>query len=222
MFALVNNNFNYEDVDDTSFTIQLTSVVAGNLIVLWCKWEEGDTTLSISDGTSSLDTTTHINNGSTVHGCWAYILSTVANGTVTYTFTFGANSHFKRAHVAQFSYSGTIEYDGSTGASGTGTAVDSGTIATTGSEEICLGGYGESNNTTRASHAIDGTAADGVFSGGGSLTDAWYRRLTATDADVEATVTLGTSMAWIGGVIGFKESGAAAATVKQLAALGVG
>lgn len=195
-------------VSELSNTVALTGVGAGNLIVLWVKWE-GPTSgsMTVSDGTSSLSIGTLVehSNGD-LQGQFAYLLS-ANSGDRTYTVTFPTGAVYKRIRIAEYSYNGTISFDAQNTGSGTGVTPTSGNITTTGTDEIVLGGYAEYSNTTPSSPLINGVAA--TFITGGVNAKMWYRLVNATFTG-NASVTIDKSSAWLANVIAFKVASASA------------
>jgi len=195
--------FVQSEVSDLSTTVSLTGVGAGNLIVMWIKWE-GATTggATVSDGTSSLSMGTlveHSNND--LQGQFAYLLS-ANSGNKTYTVTFPSGSAYQRIRIAEYSYSGTISLDVQNTGSGTGVTPTSGDITTTGTDEIVLGGYGEYTGTTPSAPLVNGVAA--TFITGGTNAKMWYRLPTSTFSNGNASLTINISSNWIANVIAFK------------------
>lgn len=189
-------------VSESSNTVSLTGVGAGNLIVVWAKWE-GTTSgsITVSDGTSSLTSGTlvvHANND--LHGQFAYLLS-ANSGDKTYTVTFPTGATYQRIRIAEYSYSGTISFDAQNTGSGTGLTPTSGNITTTGTDEIVLGGYAEYTNTAPSSPLINGVAA--TFIADGVNAKMWYGLVNATFTG-NASVTINISSAWLANVIAFK------------------
>ena len=73
----------------------------------------------------------------------------------------------------EFSYAGTAAFDVQSTGTGVSTALNSGNVTTTGTEEICLGGSGEYTGLTISAMQINGEAADG------SVNPAFYFALVA-------------------------------------------
>src|SRR5688572_22541321 len=103
--AFVQQNTVTDDANDTGAQVALTGVGAGNLIVLWVKWEgAAGATITASDGTSNFTVrpTNDHNGNNDLHGAFAYLL--VANsGDKTFTVTWSAARPFKAVHVKEFS-----------------------------------------------------------------------------------------------------------------------
>ena len=186
---------------ESGTTVTLTGVTAGNLIVIWIKWEDGAGTATVSDGTDSFTMATAGNSGSGPAGQFGYLLSS-SSGDKTYTIT--APGSFQRFRVAEFSYSGTIVADAENIALGTSSSPASGNIATTGTIELALGGYGEYTANALSGMQINGQAYDNVS--GGSYTKMWNKSFSSTFTG-QASATLTPSSEWVCSVISFKESG---------------
>ena len=203
--------FVQSNVADELTTVSLTGVTAGNLIVLWVKWE-GTTTggATVSDGTTSLTMGTLSDPGDNTVGQFAYLLS-ANGGNKTYTVTFPTGATFPRLRIAEFSYSGTISLDAQNIGSGDSAAPASGNITTTGTDEIVLGGFSESALVTLSSPLINASAA--TFVVGGVHTKMWYRIVTSTFTG-NASATSDTSSFWVSNVIAFKIASASGAVTK--------
>lgn len=193
---------------DMTNTCQLTGVTAGNLIVVWTKWEmaSSNTDATVSDGTSTLTRgTLGADATSSPNGQFHYILSSVASGTVTYTATFPSSS-FQRIRVAEFSYTAdTIALDSqNTGHSGSADPAVSGAITIQGSDELVFGGIGEFSGFTINSRSINGSAADGYVDGsGGTQCQMWYKAFSSPFSNGTASADLNTAGAWVCNVIAF-------------------
>lgn len=186
-------------------TVTLPSVTAGRLIGVFLKYEGASTTSTLSDGLgSTVVPKTQISHANgDMHGRWFYILASVGSGsTVTFTVTFGASRPYWRVHVYEFSYSGTASLDvepSGGGATGTSTAVNSGNMTTTGTDEVVLAGYGEYSAETFSNPLVNAVAASGsiINSPAGSFAASWYRILTATFAGGAATGTISDAREWV-------------------------
>ena len=198
--------FVQSNTSDTVTTVNLTGVGAGNLIVLWVKWE-GTTSggATVSDGTSSLTMGTLSDPGNTAVGQFAYLLS-ANGGNRTYTVTFPSGYSYPRLRIAEFSYSGTVSLDAQNIGSGNSTACASGNIATTGTDEIVLGGYAEYSSNVLSSPLINGAAS--TFISGGTYGKMWYSILTATFSSGNASATLNGNSNWVCNIIAFKVTAA--------------
>lgn len=199
-------------------TVALTGVGAGNLIVLYAKWEDVVGSCTVTDGTTSL--TMGTSNSAAIGPCshFGWLLS-ANSGNKTYTVTFPASAAFKRILIAEFSYSGTAAFDAETSTRSNATSITSGNITTTGTDEVVFGSYAEYSSLTRSAHQINGVAADAVITAA-TNTDMWYRIVSATFTG-QATATLADAGDWTCHIIGFKAT-AAAGAVGVLRHRGVG
>lgn len=143
--------------------VTLTGVTAGNLIVVVTRHEGAATTLTCSDGTTSLTAGNKVSHSNgDLHGQMFYLLS-ANGGNVTYTISYGAARTFKSIIAEEHSYSGgTISLDTqAAGAYGTGTAIASNNITTTGTDELVVGGgVTYTNAATPSAWLVNGGAPD--------------------------------------------------------------
>lgn len=199
-FVRQNKNSAVDGTAVTTCTVTLPSVGAGSLIAVFLKYEGATTTTSVSDGTNTLTAKTekaHTNND--VRGRWFFLESAGGSGsTVTFTCTFGAARSWWGLHVFEFSYSGTASFDvepAGGGGQGTSTAPNSGSMTTTGTDEVVLGGYCNYSSSTISSPSVGGSAASGLQTD--TIGDStWYRILSATMTGA-ASATISPSGAWV-------------------------
>lgn len=226
-FTKIQSNTTVADGSATTVAVSLTGVTAGNLIVCFIKGEGGSVSITVSDGTSTLADGTRTD--STSGGAqFSYLLS-ANGGNRTYTATFGAAQTFRRIFVIEFSYTGgsTGSLDAQNTGSGTSTAPASGTITTTGTDEVVLGFYVDFSGQLSTSEQINGVAADFVLDNPAVANDAmWYRILSATFSGGTASATIAVSGEWICNVIAIKATaaggGGAGNAVPFRSLLGVG
>lgn len=211
-FVAVSTNVNVDTSATThsTFTVNATSVAAGNLAVVMCKWEGGSTTTSVSDGTTTLTAGTAIDHGTAdLHSRMFYIPSSVASGTVTYTITFGAARKFLSMHVWVYSYTGTAVLDVEpTGGGGTGTsqALSSGNFTTTGTAtngELIIAFYAAFSSAGITVQQVNGVTADRTLGADGNSCDSWASRFSATFTGA-ATATISSSHEWNVNCMAFK------------------
>jgi hypothetical protein len=210
--AFVKSNAATEDTDDTAVTVQLTTVTAGNLIVLWIKFEgdaNNNATCSASDGTSSFTArpVNHNDGVDDLHGCFLYLLASVASGTVTYTVTISESVPFKVVHAREYSYTGTLSFDvadeTAEGATSPATVGPSGAITTTGTDEVVIGGIAFYQSTGIDTSTIGGVAAaNEVGTGTSGFTS--HRILTATMTSGTFVANVGADNDWVASIISFK------------------
>jgi hypothetical protein len=219
-FTHVQNNGAVQDASGASISVALTGIGAGNLLVVWLKYEGISTSRTISDGTSTFTNgteTTHSNND--VHGMFSYLLS-ANSGNKTITCTFGASRAWSRIQIWEFSNSGqTLAFDAENGSSGTGTVPNSGNISTANADEVVLGGYGEYSTRTCIAPFINGVAADSFRTD--NITMSCYKIETATFTNGAHTypTAFSGSCDWIFSIIAFKVAGTAAPSLLGQACL---
>jgi hypothetical protein len=182
-------------------TVQLTDVVAGDLIVVWVGEFATNCTISVSDGTDSLTATTRY--GSYAYGEFFYLLSSTATGTVTYTATCTDSVHLL-VQACRTTPAQVVELDGTpTGATGTSTTASSGNITVAGTPNIVFGGVIDFNGGVLSSPVINSSAAEVSEKYASN-----YSYIMATDSAAGFTgaagCTISASEGWIAAVIGFK------------------
>lgn len=204
-FVQSNSSFN-------SNTAALTGVGAGNLIVLHAKWENSKNNISATDGTTSLSLGTRADSASAdgVMSQFAYLL--VANsGNITYTVTFPAGhvAGTRCIVVMEFSYTGTMSLDVQNVGNGNSSAPATGTVTTTGTDEVACGGVGV---WTASQEPITAMLINAVAAGGSVVVSSpsapdsamWYRLLTATFSGGTASCTLDGVDEWSANIITLK------------------
>lgn len=185
----------------TTAAVQLTSIAAGDVVVVWAANGASVDINSVSDGTTSLTLLNQLSNGS-LRTRIAYLLASVATGSVTYTITF-ASSVGANVCAAAFvpPSAASFDVDLATGVGGSGTAISSGNITTTGSDELVVGCASNENTAGYTAHLVNSVAADGnVIKNGASL---WWRFVSATFTGA-ATVTIDVSSRWSCHVVAIK------------------
>lgn len=216
-FTYVNTGQNGTSASGTSLAATVTGVSAGDLVLVLSKWESSDTTVSVSDGTSSLTQTSasHASvSGSEPFCTCHYLLSSVASGSVTYTVTWGASRPWRDVVVIIYTPSGTVVTDGTppAGNGGNSSSLASGSITTTGSDGIAFGMYGEYGAIISATK-INGVNSDRLVTGGfANHTAIWAKSYTSGFIGT-ATGTLSYSNQWVSEIIAFKISGGGGITV---------
>lgn len=188
-------------------SVTLNGVTAGNLVVVWVKWEgsSSNASASISDGTSSLTMTTLGSVGtSSPNGQFGYILSSVASGNVTYTATVPTGGGFINIVAMEFQCdAGVPIYDtDNVGGSASGDPVSTANITTTGYDELVIGACGEFSGWTFVAGTINGANAAPIVSAN-SQTATWYANFSAPFTGA-ATADISAAGAIIVGVIAFK------------------
>lgn len=186
-------------------TIQPTSsVTAGSLIVIWATWGAQSGTPTISDGTTSLTAGTQNHTTGSFYGQFFYLLSSVASGSLTYTFTLAGSPTYVNMKFYEVSHSSATTLDAQNTATDYGTAAVSGTISTANAVSIVFGGlddYGASppfTSPTIGGTAMTATLADSWSNGSG------YRILSSTMTNGAASFTVSSSSQWVSSIIAFK------------------
>lgn len=129
----------------TTITVALTNVKAGDLILGGVSWESTDTTVTCSDGTTSLtgasfNTIDNAGASGEPHAAMFYLVASVATGSLTYTFTLGAGKTFRCAAVIALTPPTTYTFaQNGTPASANAT---SGTAVATGNTTVASAGLG--------------------------------------------------------------------------------
>ena len=200
--------------DTCNVTLTGTSVSAGDLIVAWCGWAQTESGSSFTDSGGSIFLGAGINTGgpwTDVNGQFIYCLSSVATGLPTYTLT-KTGTLFPMFYVFVYTPTATPVLDQqiySAGLGGAGsTSPDSGSITTTGSDELVVGGLlAENDATPVTAYAIGGVGAGpqiASFQASAFTIGMWSGTTTGT---VNATATLNLSEKWLSNAISFKISG---------------
>lgn len=209
MSVFVQSGSNSAAGPTTTLAVTLAAATAGNLIVVWSKYEGTATTTSLSDGTATLTNGTEIGAG-TRQGRMSYLLS-ATGGATTYTLTLGANKTTLRLIVMEFSPTAgkTWSFDIEGTGTGNGTAIATNSITTTGTDEIVVGAVGERSSAgAKSSPQIAGIAAAGSkFEPASWGSWQWYRILTAT-MNGTASITNSVSEQWYASVMGFTAAAA--------------
>lgn len=160
----------------TSSSVTLNGITAGNLLVLWVKFEGGGaTTVTVSDGTSSFTAApTQINHSNgQLNGQFFYLLSANA-GNKTITATYGAARSYKRMIVSEYSYSNTAAFTDDAGNYGNSASPSSGNMTSYNGANLGVGGFGEYAGTTTSSETIAGNAASNPAAMTATYASSWY------------------------------------------------
>lgn len=199
------------------------TVAAGDIVVVMVGWEGTDTTIAVSDGTTTL-TPWSIGNKGTAgsngepHLAMSYLLASVASGTntVVYTATYGAARTFRTIAVYVFTPSAAASIGGSpncsAGSGTTGTALASGNITTTGMDGLAVAAYSEYGGTLDGTQKINGVDDVGTQLCGTSHSCLYYIAYAA-EFTGQATAGIGSNNRWVLGVIAFKIGAAAGLAV---------
>jgi hypothetical protein len=209
------------------------NVAAGDLLVAFAKSEGvGGTTYAVAKNSGSPANTftcdaadVNLHSTTAIETAVCYNLAASADSSATFRVTFGASRDFRDLVVMQFRpQSGeTVTKDASNKNSSSGTSTTSGTITTTGTDEVAVAFLGEFQPASSSAHQINAVSAAPLP--GSSPVDSssfWYRILTSTFADGQATATV-TSTDWCEHLIAFKSAAAAGVgCVASMTLLGVG
>lgn len=214
----------------TTVAVTVTGLTSGNtnVVIVWVKHEGTATNVSASDGSAY----TNVLTGSTaaaaitdhgnldLHAGFFYRTGVTGVTSVTVTATFAAARTFRTIQAWVYSYTATdtVSVDQHGEATGNGTTPTSANITTTGTDYVCVGGYGEYAVVTKSARQINGTAAthslDGLGSGG-NYTSSWDLIFTSTFAAGHANLTINTSSDWICNIIAVKAVAAAATDTQE-------
>lgn len=208
--AAVGNNSASASTLDASASL---NVAAGDLLVAWVKHEGTATTNAIAkdSGTPTNaftfdagDEIEHTNGD--LNGWFGYKLSAEADSSFTPRLTLGASRGYVAFIVLQFRPDSgeTFTKDASNTNEGANSTVASGTITTTGTDEVVIGAYGPYTSTTTEGEQIGGSAATEPTGSPQDNASVWYRILTATMTNGEATSSNGPAAAWVSAIISFK------------------
>lgn len=228
-FTFVNKGGTGGSGSSTTLALVVTGIHAGDLIVVGVKWEGGDTTVSVSDGTTTLtaDPDGHNSRGlNDPRSCVFYLLSSVASGSVTYTVTFGAARSWRSITVMAYTPSASCTLEDSHSGNGSSTAVNSGNIITVGTDGLAFGFYGEFGSAL-TSPLINGVAPDQTQVSGGpdSQRDTLWSKSYSSGFTGAASGTI-SSLDWLCTAIAFKIAGGGGggggARLSRLANLGAG
>lgn len=186
-------------------TVTLDGVAAGNLIVVGFSEvkDASPTTLSCSDGTSTLQAVSE-SNGTFVRWRFFYLLS-ANSGNRTYTVS-GANGSVQSTIVMEFSYTGSLSLeDSSNNYADDTTSVSSNNVQPSG-YSLVLGGVYSYGGGDYSSCQINSVAYGGIksYSDLASWPPMWYRIVTS-GFDGAATCTTSTAGYYAASAISFRE-----------------
>ena len=207
MAAHVQGNSNSGGENESSIAVSLTGITAGNLLVVWLTWGTADGAPTLSDGTSSFTAGTKVSI-SGGYGQFFYRLS-ANGGNKTITATFSPNVDYPEITVSEIAASSGIwAFDAQNTGTGTSASPASGVINTSGTEEVVFGGCNPANYPdTTSSELINGVAAIEPTYSPAFLSSVWYRLLSATFSNGNASATLPGSQDWVCNIIAFKVVG---------------
>jgi hypothetical protein len=189
------------------------NVAAGDLLVAWTEWQNaatGDTVVvDENDGTDTFTAGTPLINTNDTGGCFSWLINAPADASFTPRTTISNASRRIAFLVLQFRPDAvdtvTLDDEG-TPASGSGTAMASNTISTTGTDEAVVGAASHSGGSeVFTSEQIGGAAADGAIDGvSNNYAGMWYKLYTSTQTNISATATASTSDLWVCNIVSFK------------------
>lgn len=219
-WTFIDSDGAFDTASGTTVASPALTVAAGDLVVVAVKFEGATTTVSVSDGTSSLTEwskgVTGTSSGEPFLDVF-YILASVANGSVTYTATLGAARAFKDIVVMVYRPSAAASLDGiaNVGSGTTGTAATSGNLTTSGSDGVAFGCYAEYGsyltaatiNSIAQDHFIDASAGTVINHDPGTSKSAMFANTYAAGFTGGAAATLSASERWVLGVIAFTIGG---------------
>ena len=208
----------------STINCNFASVAAGSLIIATMRWEATDATPTMSDGTTSFTCLTRI-VGSTdpVYHRMCYLLSSVASGTVTYTWTIGATVSYIVMYVHEFTHDSAVtlgNVPSGSGVGGTGTAVNCGAFSTANNGDLSIAGQGAYGASVSTLYSIGGTTTGVANDETNPYSQIWWK-VVASAGSAVAELVLGGSSSWACSSISFTEGGAAASGAWR-SLLGVG
>jgi len=210
-YAFVKSAGAADDTSDTSMAVALATVTAGHLIVVWAKYEGATTTVTISDGTTSLTPrTTRAHANSDLHGQFFYLPASVASGSVTYTATWSAARTYKALIAFEINPTGTAVYDTEALNSGTSIAVTSGNITTAAADSVVLAGYSNytvdimSVRTINTVANDNNRAADNTTGATTIRSCVWENVFTSTFTGAADALLPNSTSEWVCNIIAFK------------------
>lgn len=177
----------------------LQNVTAGNLLVVFYKWENSGTlgyiTNDVGGGLAVSNNIVHHSNSDVHVSCYHY-LSAPASGNNGFVAGGGTGSRtFPGITVYEFSATGTHAYD--TGANGTNvsTSVSAGPFTTATLNGVTAAAYGKYSAATPSSFAVGGNSATQNPTSFSEL-GTWYYLNSAQLSSASSTCTLSSSSAW--------------------------
>jgi hypothetical protein len=190
----------------SAYTVTLTGVTAGNLLVAFFKWEDYGTATSATDGAAAMTLGTQINHDNTyLRGCFAYTLS-ATSGTRAMAVTIGGGTPSGGRCIAmEFSATGTHAYVSQNSGSNTNTAIASGTFSTDTDNSLVVGAYGEYTGNAISSPLCNSQAATAMYPGT-PYAQMWYKSLTGIMTNGTVSATLAPSGEWICCGMAFKST----------------
>ena len=188
----------------TTIALAITGVASGSLLVVAAKYEAATgVSFTCADGTHTyIEGTLVEHSGGGLASRMFYVLAATA-GDYTVTVTFGSAKAYRAMIIEEYSYTGgTISFDTEpTSGNGTSTALATGNMTTTGTDELVVAGYGLTNGTTSA-HLVNSAAADGAYQSAYQI--GTFNRAVAATFTGNASCTLDGSNSWCISALAFK------------------
>lgn len=208
----------------TSLAATYLNIAAGDILVAWACWEDGDAgTVTVGDGgDNSLTGQTASNYGGN-YGQFFVKSGCAANASATITFANSTSRPYRIIYVYQFrpDTGETVSIAaGPSASSGTGTSLSSGQISPTGSDLMVIGACKIYKGQTWWSGRLIAGADPDAFNVVGNLTSVWYKAFAESQSNITAAITGSVSAAWICDILAIKSEtpGGASPVPKIIAA----
>jgi hypothetical protein len=190
------------------------NVAAGDLLIALCGWEGAASSafkVSDSDGTTNVMDLLAEVKGTSVNNFARIAYKIAASAKASSTIRLSSSASLTNVYFTVYQFrpdSGeTVTKDaGPSSASNNGsTAVQTGNISTTGTDEVVLAVVRNYLNSAKSSYLIAEGAPDGYDEQPTFPTFAsWYKLFTSAQTDIHAQVTMATSTQWDSDIIAFK------------------
>jgi hypothetical protein len=162
-FTFINEDTGTNDAGSVTSVTMSSSVTAGNLVVVWVKWEGTGNPTAVTENGGALTALTKRDQASNdLHSQCFYRLSATGGGT-SISLTWTGSPTFCKVIAEEFDYGGTATQvaEGPNGADsnpGSGT-VNSGTVTNSGTFRLNIALWGAYNSTGITNRLIGGSAA---------------------------------------------------------------
>ncbi len=207
-WSVVDTGGAFDDTGSSVSTLDVavTGVSSGDSVIAWTKWEGADTTATVSDTGSTDDFTAGTKENHTngdLNGQFFYLLSATVTGAVTYRLTFSAARPYCRLIIMVFNPDAgdTVSLEAQNIGEGTSTTPTSGGISPSGTDLVCVGGFGEYTASNPSNNAINSSTTGVVVVSSGTQTEAWYKFLTSGFTNGNASGDSYASDDWICNII---------------------
>jgi hypothetical protein len=192
------------------------NVVAGDRLVAWVAFEDNNFTVSSvgakSGNVNTMTVRATNNSASRIYGAMAYKIAADQNATATFRGTLSDSLTWANCRIVVMQFrpdaGDTVAVDDLDDAPGTGSSSTalSGTIDTTGNDEVVIGASSSWDAGAPTSEKIGGTNADGAVDiTGGDSGGMWYRILTEAASTIAAQATVPNTN-WVCNIISFKSA----------------